>query len=246
MYVFIDESIHSDHDFMLLSFVICQQDPQEELCKILNEFGLLEFHACEKMDGNQLMQHMRKAFIEFIFHNARWGVFILPSNARHKIFHDFSFLIAHIEKLLGDRWLNIFVDEGVAKRSEIFQVKLKNNASKIVISDSSIVKGVQLADLVAALCGVRLREKISGNAKILTYGAESGYEPPIKAELGFELWAKLRYMMCRGDMPIGNSKIEIATFPTIDSGLLLSDQLPERISTIARKTFGQLYLGCIY
>ena len=90
------------------------------------------------------------------------------------------------------------------------------------ISYSHIVHGIQLAYLVAGLCGVRLREEISGNPKMLVCGEDCGYDPPIEAELGFELWAALRYSMLHAPDALGEEMPSMAMFPTRGYGFLTS------------------------
>jgi len=125
-------------------------------------------------------------------------------------------------------------------------LSLCSDEVKVITCSSHEVCGIQLADLVASFSGVRLRETITGKAKILTYGYDFGYEPPIESPLGFELFATLRQSMLRGNEPLGNEMPEFATFKTINKGLVLSKNLTTEFSQLALKTFGEVYLGCIH
>ncbi|SIS73605.1 DUF3800 domain-containing protein [Neptunomonas antarctica] len=246
MNIYIDDSIHEQHGFMLLSFVICNHDPQDSLQKILSEYDLKEFHSCEKMKNNAEMQEIRSKVRCHINDQTRWGVFVLPSSLRHEIFEEFSIFISHLESLALDEPLKIFVDQGIISDTEADLISSKSKVSQLYNCDSSEVNGIQLADLVAALCGVRLREEVTGEPKMLTYGDEDGYNPPIEAELGYELWASLRYSMYRTDSVLGDDMPEMATFNTIDHGFLLSKQTSELVREKASKIFGEVYLGCIH
>jgi len=246
MNIYIDDSIHDKHGFMLLSFVICKHDPQDSLQEILSEYGLEEFHACEKMKNNAVMQEIRSRVRRHINNRTRWGVFVLPSSLRHEIFEEFSMFISHLESLGLDEPLNIFVDQGIISNTEAGLISSNSKISQLYNCDSSEVNGIQLADLVAALCGVRLREEVTGEPKMLTYGDEFGFNPPIEAELGYELWASLRNSMNRPDTPFGDDMPEMATFDTADYGFLLSKQASDLIREKASKIFGEVYLGCIH
>ncbi len=246
MNIYIDESIHSKHGFMLLSFVFCKHDPQDDLQLILSSYGLDEFHASAKMKDNTMMRGVRSEFVRYVNMRAKWGVFILPSSLRHEIFDEFSSFMSHLESMNLDEELHVYVDCGIINCTEAEMVSRKNHCTKVCVSDSLKVKGIQLADLVAALCGVRLREKISGNPKILIYGDEAGFNPPIEAPLGYELWADLRYSMYRADNPLGEDLPELATFDTANYGFLLSQKVSGTLAKKSKETFGEVYLGCIH
>jgi len=66
MNIYIDESIHENYGFMLLAYVLCQNDPQDELSKLLAEKDVSEFHSCQKMERNLVMQALRQEFVGYI------------------------------------------------------------------------------------------------------------------------------------------------------------------------------------
>ena len=61
-----------------------------------------------------------------------------------------------------------------------------------------------------------------GNPKMLVYGEDCWYDPPIEAELGFELWAALRYSMLHAPDALGEEMPSMAMFPTRGYGFLTS------------------------
>lgn len=249
MNIYIDDSIHDEFGFMLLSFVFCKHDPQGSLQGILSKYGLEEFHASEKMKNNATMRQARCELANYVNMKTKWGMFVLPSNLRHNIFDEFSSFMFHLESMNLDEELHVYVDHGIINCNEAEKISQKSRCMKIYISDSLEVNGIQLADLVAAQCGVRLREKISGNPKILVYGDESGYDPPIEAPLGFELWADLRYSMHRSDSPLSedmDDTLQFATFDTTNYGFLLSQHVSDALAEKSKETFGKVYLGCIH
>lgn len=99
----------------------------------------------------------------------------MPSEYRHRSYEDVSFLLSLLIKNFPDRKGNIFFDEGIINPTEA--LSLCSDEVKVITCSSHEVCGIQLADLVASFSGVRLRETITGKAKILTYGYDFGYEP---------------------------------------------------------------------
>jgi len=246
MNIYIDESIHDKHGFMLLAYVICRHDPQDALINILKKYGIEEFHACKKMHNNQIMQKLRSDIRSYVNSYCGWGVWVLPNTARPNIKDDFSNVVADISKFILNEPLRIYVDEGVISDREADEIRSVLKIDSINICSSHKVNGIQLADLVAALCGIRLREEISGNPKMLTYGDDSGFDPPIEAELGYELWASLRYSMLRHPEPKGDEMLDMTSFDTEGCGLFVSPHCSDELSKKARKLFGEVYLGCIH
>jgi len=243
--IYFDESIHTDHAFMLIAYVLCREDPEPELTEILSEFGVTEFHACVKMRGNRAMQRLRDKFSEFVNVNASWGVVVLPSSSRYCITAEIRSVVQAVITVYNCP-LEIFFDEGVLSRSEIQTLSSISGVVSLLVCPSHSVKGIQLADLVAALNGVRLREELSGEPKMLVYGKESGYDPPIDAELGSELWAKLRNSMMRSPAPLGDDMPEMAIFATRGYGLFISPECSFDLARKAEKVFGAVYLGCFH
>jgi hypothetical protein len=246
MNIYIDESIHEKYSFMLLAFVLCQNDPQEELGVLLNKHDVTEFHACEKMEKNYVMQELRQELVGYINSKCIWGVLILPSSRRFSLLPDLIELFRGMQEKRIAESVEIYIDEGILEGSELADLKKLEVVKDAQIACSKTVYGIQLADLVAGLCGVRLREEISGNPKMLMYGEDCGYNPPIKAELGFELWTALRYSMLHAPESFGEEMPSMATFPTRGYGFFTSRDCTESLQEKADRVFGAVYLGCIH
>lgn len=244
MNIYIDESVHEDLGFMILAYVVCNHDPQPDICNILSEHSVDEHHSCARMDKSESLRDLRANFISYLNSNCRWGIFIMPSEYRHRSYSDVSFLLSILVEGFPDGERIIFFDEGIINSKEV--LSLSSDEVKVITCASHEVCGIQLADLVASFSGIRFKEIITGKAKILTYGYEHGYEPPIEAPLGFELFATLRQSMLRENEPLGDEMPEFATFKTINKGLVLSNNLTTDFSQLALKTFGEVYIGCIH
>jgi hypothetical protein len=242
MKLYIDESIHPDHDFMLLAYVMCEMDPQTELEGILSKHGATEFHACARMKDNSIMQGLRDAFCKFVNDKGYWGVIVLPISSRYSVAADIHSMLEAMVNIHRSA-IELFIDEGIVSKAELQTLSSLKGIVSVCSCSSHEIKGIQLADLVAALNGVRLREEISGDPKMLVYGKEFGYDPPIDAELGYELWARLRYSMMREPLPRGE---DMPMFTTHGHGLFISPRCSSELADKAEKVFGTVYLGCIH
>jgi hypothetical protein len=246
MHLYLDESIHNDYGFMLLAYVLCEKNPHKDLTDILRKYGLSEFHACARMKNNALMQSLRNELTSFVNSNCSWGVLILPNNSRSNVHHDIRLMLEGVVRYVCKSPLDIFIDEGIINKTEAQSMFSIEGVNSVEICASQMLIGIQLADLVAALNGVRLREEISNKPKMLIYGEDYGYNPPIEAALSFELWATLRYSMLRQSTPMGNDMPEMAMFPTRGYGLFISPRCNTELAERAEKVFGVVYLGCIH
>jgi hypothetical protein len=140
----------------------------------------------------------------------------------------------------------LYIDEGILDNQALAEVNQLEVIGNAQICCSQAVHGIQLADLVAGLCGVRLREEISGEPKMLMYGEDCGYDPPIEADLGSELWAALRFKMLHAPDAFGEDMSGRAMFPTHGYGFLTSRKCSNSLQEKADRVFGAVYLGCIH
>jgi len=248
MKIYIDESIHEQFGFMLLAFVACSKNPQKKLLKLLNKYGVNEFHSLDKMKDNNQKQKLREEIVNFINDSTcKWGVFIFPSTFRFSLAIELTSFIRKITKRLSkSKKIEVFLDEGIIRPIELKKMVSELNIP-IYLSKSNEVFGIQLADLVAAYNGIQLKEEISQSPKILTYGEEFGYDPPIQANLGWELWAKIRYSMCHKDKcKADKDSVDMATFKTKNHGLFISKGCSKSLISSSKKIFGEIYFGCIH
>lgn len=246
-HIYIDETIHSDYGFMLLSYVVCNAEPQNEIENILNEHDLIEFHSANKMQHNQCAQAVRSKLIDYINLNCKWGVFLTPESKRHALGIDFSLLASCMKDIFDGEQVKIYLDEGILDMAAIKRIEAQFETVSVEICNSAATAGIQLADLVAALCGVRMRAEISGKNKMLEYGRDAGFDPPILAPVSYELWASLRYSMMRSNVPMGEEDtIEFFMFNALGHGFLNSPDCSKELLEIGEHLFGSVYLGCIH
>lgn len=247
MNVYFDETVHDQNGFLILAYVICQSDPQDDLARVLSSHMVEEFHSLEKMQGNEKAQKLRREIRLYLNRKCRWGVFVLPCSVRWTLSEELPGVISQlVDTCQRVDAVSVYMDEGIVKESDLQLLREATGIERLNLCKSHEVYGIQLADLVAALCGVRLREAISQKPKMLQYGQESGFDPPIEAELGYELWASLRYSMHHDPTPLGEDMPEMAEFQTSGYGLFVSDKCSPELRYAANKLFGRVYLGCIH
>lgn len=232
---------------MMLSFVSCDNDPQEDVKRILVNSGISEFHSVIKMKNNKVYQEARGGLLRYINRNCKWGIFLTIEENRHFLKNDFCTLISRLREIFINNEINIFVDEGIVSNETIDYVRNRYDNLSVKICRSSTVTGIQLADLVAALCGVRLKAEILGKDKILRYGSEAGFSPSVLAPLGYELWAGLRYSMLHSGKILGSyNDTGMSSFETHGYGFISSCDCPKELIESGKNVFGSIYLGCIH
>jgi hypothetical protein len=113
--------------------------------------------------------------------------------------------------------------------------------------DSRVVKGIQLADLVAHTASTMLLETLGVVKKLVRAGPDSGYDEDLELELGFELWASLRYQFFHaGSAEKQGERYQGALMEVGTNGLYISQSCSPELRAAAVERFGQCYLGCIH
>ena len=126
--------------------------------------------------------------------------------------------------------------------------KLNFNDCKFHLEQNSLqIKGIQLADLAAHLASIQLKDALGLVTKMVKAGENSGYDPDMDVELGFEMWATLRYTFFnKGSTIYTDDPIVDATVKVEPYGLFISDYCDSNLTKTARTKFGDVYLGCIH
>jgi len=242
MYIYFDESVHQECNFMLISFVLCSTNPAEDLIKILNKYELNEYHSCIKMSESENMRNLRSEYQSYIDENCSWGLLVLPNKSKCTIIDDLERAITSLKKYINIS--SISLDEDLIQKKYLEQIKESLNA-EINIMSSHQEPGIQLADLVASFCGIQLKSEIIQNHKMLIYGKDYGFDQTIELPLSYELWASLRYSMLKNDVPDGSEMPEMATFRTAGISYFISEDCTSFVKKEADKLFSSVYLGCI-
>jgi hypothetical protein len=110
--------------------------------------------------------------------------------------------------------------------------------------DSRKVAGIQMADLCAHSLSIMLLEQLGLINKNVR---ARGYDPNIEINIGFELWASLRYHFFTQDkINFDVSQIEGFALDTESYALCIAPSCSAILTKAAKERFGTMYIGCIH
>ena len=147
----------------------------------------------------------------------------------------------------------VFVDQGITVSGaarETFDDGPGALCELHLNQDSRLIGGIQLADLAAHSMSVMLLEQLGLVKKMVKAGENSGYDPELDIELGFELWASFRYSFFKAPQPkpgpIPDDPVGELMFDVESYGLHIAASCDEKLREAALLRFGECYLGCIH
>ncbi|MDR9364980.1 MAG: hypothetical protein RI575_06560 [Balneolaceae bacterium] len=145
----------------------------------------------------------------------------------------------------------VYFDEGIFKNIDhahqlTKDLKISKYCQYYFEQDSVKVKGIQLADLVAHTCATMLLEALGLIDKKVKAGKNSGYDPDLEINIGFELWAKLRYQFFNGGLQEKIESNDDLITNVEDYGLYISENCKSNLRKTTISRFGEMYLGCIH
>ena len=255
--LFFDDSKHDQRGFSLGVFVYADRDPSPAVNKALRDCGLRpgidEFKSSSYMKRNPAQARLREKLRGIIQH-CRLGVVVVPCSL--ELGYQAMFLL---QKMLGHpdldcRQHEVCFDEGLFKsadrgRNTARDIGLPEWCNLHLEQDSKRIAGIQLADLAAHTCAVMLKESLELIHKTVKAGDNSGYDPDLDIEIGFELWAGIRYNFLSQEPPQPDEWGEDDSQPTasvLPYGLHISSTCGEKLRQSATDRFGSMYLGCIH
>ncbi len=257
-FFYFDESIQERGGFVIGAFVYTRTDRTPIVFAELAEAGLKpgidEFKSGAQMAVNPKHMKVREA-LRALLYGAQVGAVIVPIADRKQLGNE---ALVGLEKILNANSLTgvphkVFIDEGIVvdTSSRTTFVKGAGNLCEVhTDQDSRIVGGIQLADLAAHSMGVMLLEHQGLLKKLVKAGEKSGYDPDLEMEIGFELWASLRYSFFKApqpnpgpnpDDPVGSLVFDVENY-----GLHVAARCDDALRRAAIKRFGDCYLGCIH
>lgn len=255
---YFDETIQERGGFIIGAFVYSPNDVTPEVYSAIEHVGLRpgvdEFKSGTRMDRNPKQAVLRKRLIEILAHT-RVGLVVVPATERALLGHH---AILGLQKILSANDLaqqrhSVFLDQGITVDKAFCKESLGESDALCEIyqsQDSKLIGGIQLADLTAHLLGGMLLESLGLMSKLVRAGENSGYDPDLEIELGFELWATLRYQFFKAPQPnpgaIPDDPIGDLIFDVEHYGLHISDSCSQSLKEAALQRFGTCYLGCIH
>lgn len=255
-YLYFDESIREHGEFIIGALVKSDQDLTPPIHRQWVDMGLDpttdEYKSSATKTDSETSREQRR-FLRGMLQRAGLGLTVSPLHKRTDLGKHCGELVLQLvntgklEKsehiLYSDQ--NIKVPSRDRERLDHAGIECHVNV------DSREVAGIQLADHAAHALGGMLLEEMGIVTKSVRAGENSGYAPEELLQLGFELWADLRYAL------IGkNEYIEGLSPPPDDPanpffrvdgyGLYVSPSCSDELAEHARKRFGVNYLGCIH
>jgi len=255
-YLYFDESIRNNGEFIIGALVISEMDLSKVVREKWFEMGLNpykdEYKSSSIKVGNGISVAQR-SFIRELLSNSELALVVLPADDRRQLGNYCSELIFQLldTKLLNRENHVVYVDENIQINNENQRLLKKNRVECVLNSNSSVEAGIQLSDHASHALGGMLLEEMGVIKKQVRAGENSGYHPDEMLDLGFELWASLRYSL------LGKQKYIEGLSPPPDDpanpffqvdgyGLYIAKTCSESLSENARKRFGVNYLGCIH
>jgi hypothetical protein len=123
---------------------------------------------------------------------------------------------------------------------------LKENVHLFLKQDSKKIKGIQLADLFAHTVSMMLKDQMGLLRKTIKAGEHSGYDPEMQIELGFAMWASIRYLFFQSQKGIEKERALSGYTNVADYGLLVSSEFSDEMKKHIYGRFSSNYLGCIH
>ena len=256
-FFFIDDSVHNDGDFCLGAIVYSESDLSTEILEIFQKHNVaedFEFKSSTNYSKKPNLISVRDDLKELTREKCKLGITVIPLKDRKKLGIEClkaieQFIINNSSSIEKNNY--IFFDEGMFESiptAENFSktLNIKNNNFRFK-EDSKSIKGIQIADLCAHICSIMLKEELGIINKTVKAGENSGYDPDMEIDLGFEMWASIRYsFFCETKNFDFDNLIDSQTFNVNKYGLYLSDLTSEKFNEKILNRFGNIYLGCVH
>lgn len=257
-YLYFDDSKHPECGFALGVFVFCDDDPSELINSELLESGLKpgedEFKSSALMSQNRRLTRLRGRMRKLLASYCELAVVVASND--HELGPESLVLLQKMlrhPKLLEANH-EVFFDQDLfaSRKKGQLLVKTKRGLEDQRFhfeQNSKLIAGIQLADLAAHTCSMMLLEALGCITKTVKAGERSGYDPDLYLELGFELWAGIRYIFLSEPPPDPNEwkDGELQPVANVENfGFHVASSVGQRLRNAATKRFGKIYLGCIH
>ena len=257
-HIYFDESKYPKKNFIIGSFVFCKEDPTVFIDEALIQSGfdpsIEEYKSSTHFGKNPKMAEVREKLKIYFHDNCFFGMIVLSHSELKEL--GIIALNALEQFLTLNKFQHdniIYFDEGIfrSKNKAAEIVNTLNLSSNIfhIEQDSKKIKGIQLADLCSHCLTTMLREAVGDLSKMVKVPENSGYDPEDESEIGFDIWASIRYSFLRetNKKYIEGADQEINfTYKVDPYGLYISKNCEKDLSEKVRETFGTVYLGCIH
>jgi hypothetical protein len=253
-YFYLDDSKHHPHGFSLAAFAICDEDPHKELEALFAKCGFdlttYEYKSSTTMRDNPKLQRLRDALRGFVRSKCQIVVCVVDGDRNIGPASLELLKKAILHPQLRDQRHQVFFDEGLFS-SEGTAIKIATEIGGLddcaihFEQDSRRVSGIQVADLIAHSCGTMLLDALGKINKTVNV-PNSGYDDDVEIDLGFEMWAGIRYAFLSVGNGAGIDDEDFAVVLVEPHGLYIDPSASSEVTVAARDRFGSMYLGCIH
>jgi hypothetical protein len=255
---YIDDSVHFEANFIIGACVYSEEDNLNQIIEeVVRNNGFdpatFEYKSSANYSKEPGKAKIRESLKVVLRETCKLGIVVIPANYRDQLGKEC--IKAVVQFLKVNELLNqpneVYVDQGMFTN--------KKNAEDYALSyglpdctfhleqDSKIIRGIQLADLAAHVCSIQMKDAMGLVKKMVKCGPDSGYEIDSEMELGFEMFATVRYVFFnKGTTEVSEDIIKMATVQVEPYGLYISDLCNEDLKQLVIDHFGEVYLGCIH
>jgi hypothetical protein len=200
---YVDESIHTAHEFVVTAFTFAKRGILSEVAPALRGAGITprkqEYKSGMRMDEHPEMRAARDALLQLAGSRMRVGICIAPYSDRRNLGRDTLQALQSIMVRNGIKpsRTTVYFDQGIfPSAAEATRLKqLFHFLRPCVIypvEDSRARLGIQVSDAVAASFGQIVKEELTGQRKMVDVGPLLGWTVPAMESLGWELLTRLR------------------------------------------------------
>jgi len=253
---YIDDSVHDETGFVIGACVYSNHDLSTQIADILIQSGydsnISEFKSSANYRKEPQMAIVRDDLRQLFGDTCKFGIVVIPRNERGGLGFECLYGINEFIKHNGlTDPIDLYFDQGLFPSMEKANQAAKNlslaNCNFHFEQNSIAIRGLQLADMTAHTASIILKEKMGLITKMVKAGENSGYDPDLDMELGFEMWASFRYnFFHEKSKKVVDDPITDFTFKIDPFGLYIAKTCDAKLSQYAKDTFAEVYLGCIH
>ena len=254
-HLYFDESIRDVGRFIIGALVVADRDLSVAVRQAWTDLGLdpqAHEYKSSSTEGRSQSRDEQRRVIQTQLAEARLALVVCPSVRRGMLGENCANLVLQLIHggFLASERHTLYLDQNIAMHPKHRLALAALGVDVRLEQDSRQVAGIQVSDHAAHALGGMLLETMGLVKKSVRAGDDSGYDPNQLIELGFELWAGLRYALIGEQEEIeGLSVPDDPTSPYFrveGHGLLIDPNSPVELLDAARKCFGVNYLGCIH
>lgn len=242
-HIYIDESIHTRGNFIVIAAVVTEGDIDSEVHTVLARCGFVpsvdEFKSSMPMAENKAARTLRDEMKNLIFARCKLAFAVCSLAERPAIMSLAARLVGQLHEEASAKPTIIRFDEGIAAEDITLPVGWSFEHG----CDSKTVGGIQLADCAAHIVSTLILSELGLVNKIVS---THGHYPEPEVELAWELWTSIRYALSSGE-PIGGYDEEGWCEPMMHPyGILISDDCAPPVKEAVSQRLDEVWVGCIH